>query len=370
MENHCRIPNVIEKIFAASHSAVAYIGGSLTVGVGASDVSRTSWRVLFVEYLYKKYHPTYHCQVSQVMGAVGACESYVGVFTLGRNVLPASPDLAFVEFCVNDRGAPDKDLVVKGMEGIIRQLVSSKNRCEVVLMGMGDRNGSIDHALHREIADHYDLPFIDVQGEIFKKLEERGEAWDSIALEFVDGDPYHLNDYGNQLVFESMRDCFEEQVVLFKEGKRRERFAALPNPKVSDEMQFTKLVDPSKKKSGVSLDGEWELKASGLVPWYYDNILVGRPGSTMTVPFLGTAVCVFGIMYNNGLKIEATLDGKEIAGPYYRHVIEFGKGFVLAHGLENREHVLKLTVGQPSKRHNKLENPTGQIAYIGIASPE
>ena len=87
----------------------------------------------------------------------------------------------------------------------------------------------------------------------------------------------------------------------------------------------------------------------------------------MTLKFKGTAVAVFGLMYNNGLKCEAVLDGKELSGPYLRHFIEFGKGLVLAHGLPNEEHVLQLTVAQPSKRHNKLENPTVQLASIGIA---
>jgi hypothetical protein len=72
-------------------------------------------------------------------------------------------------------------------------------------------------------------------------------------------------------------------------------------------------------------------------------------------------------MYNNGLKVDAELDGKEIAGAYLKHFIEFGKGTVLAHGLPPGEHVLKLTVAQPSSRQNKLENPSAQLAYLGVA---
>ena len=102
---------------------------------------------------------------------------------------------------------------------------------------------------------------------------------------------------------------------------------------------------------------EWEPKDWGHIPWYFDNLLVGKPGAKLTLKFKGTAVAVFGLMYNNGLKCEAVLDGKELSGPYLRHFIEFGKGLVLAHGLPNQEHVLQLTVAEPSKRHNKLDNP-------------
>jgi len=74
-------------------------------------------------------------------------------------------------------------------------------------------------------------------------------------------------------------------------------------------------------------------------------------------------------MYNNGLKVNAVIDGEKASGPYLRHFIEFGKGFVLAHGLPNREHLVELTVDEPSERHNKLENPRAQVAYLAIARP-
>lgn len=368
MSQHCQIPNCIEKIFSASHCSVAYIGGSITVGVGASNVAKTSWRALFTEYLYQQYHRKYHCQVSEVMGAVGASESYVSVFTLPRNVIPAKPDLAFVEFAVNDRGAPDKDLVLKGMEGIVRQLLGGKSRCNVVILGAGSRDGKIDHALHRQVAEHYDIPFIDAQDFIFRKLAERGQAWDAAALDFEINDPWHLNDYGNRLFFEAMRECFEEQVRRFEAGHRKERAAPLPPPLVSDELAHVELVDPTRKNQ-VTLSDGWTVKHKGHVPWYFDNLLVGQPGAKLSFTFTGTAVAVFGLMYNNGLKLEALLDGEELAGPYLRHFIEFGKGMVLAHGLPHGEHRLELTVGETSERHHKLDNPTAQVGYIGIARP-
>jgi hypothetical protein len=367
MADHCQIPNAIEKIMAASHCGCAYIGGSLTVGVGASNVAETSWRALFTRYLYRTYHPKYHCQVSEIMGAVGASESYASVFTLERNVMPAMPDLALVEECVNDSGAPDKNLVLKGMEGIVRQLLSVKGRCEVIIVGQGKADNSVDMSLHRQIADHYDLLFVDAQAYILETLKQRGQSWDAIAIEFEKGDVCHLNDYGNQLVFEAIRLRVEEQVKLYREGKRRERNPALPAPLLSDELQYTQLIDPSRPDDRIVLEGSWERKSRDLVPWYFDNLLVGKPGARMTLNFRGTAVALYGLMFNNGLKLEAELDGKEIPGAYLRHFIEFGKGTLLAHGLPAGEHVLRLTVGPPSQRHNKLDSPTAQVAYIGVA---
>ena len=375
MAEHCQVPNAIEKIFSASHCGVAYMGGSVTAGVGASNTAETSFRALFVQYLYRQYHPRYHCQPSEIMAAIGANESFSAVFTMPRNVTPHNPDLAFIEFCVNDSWTPDKELVLKGMEGIVRQLLTLKERCSVILLGAGRRPGTsaagpakvVDHALHRRVAEHYDLPFVDAQEHIFRTLKERGQSWDDLKPPYLEKDDVHLNDYGQQLVFEAMRDCFEEQVRLYQEGRRKDRDAPLPEPLVSDEFQFVEMVDPANKHKGLTLEGSWQKKPEGLVPWYFDNLMVGSPGAKMRLLFQGTAVCLWGLMYNNGLKVNAMLDGKKVSGPYLRHYIEFGKGTVLAHAMPPGEHVLELVVGEPSKRHNKLENPTAQIAFIGIA---
>lgn len=358
-------------MLAASYVNVAFIGGSLTVGVGASNVAETSWRALFIKHLYQKYHRANSCQVSEIMAAIGASESYVGVFNLGRNVLPHNPALAFIEYCVNDIGVPDRDMVVKGMEGMVRQLLSLPNPCQVIVVGAGSRAGTVDHSLHRQVAEHYDLPFVDVQSYIYAKLKERGQTWDDVSIDFEVNDPWHLNDLGNRLWFEAVRDCFEEQVALYVAGKRKARHPPLPPPLLSDELQFVRLIDPSAKSKAIVLEGDWTRKAEGLFPWYFDNVLVGQPGARMTLTFRGTGVAVFGLLYHNGLKVEAEVDGRAVPGAYLRHCIEFGKGTILAHGLPDGEHVLRLTVAAPSKRHNKLENPTAQIGYLGvIGKPE
>jgi hypothetical protein len=311
------------------------------------------------------------------MGAIGACESYAAAFMVPRNVTPHQPDLAFVEFCVNDAGAPDKDLVVKGMEGIVRQLRSTDTGCDVIILGTGSRpgsskadsDGSVDQSLHRRVAEHYDLPFVDMQSYLLNTLEERGETWDDAALEFEENDPHHLNDYGQQISFEAMREAFEEQIELYRQGKCKDPEAPLPEPLVSEELQYIELHDPSSRKTEVELEGDWDNSPDEMVPWYFDNLLMGSPGAKMTFRFAGTAVAVWGLMYNNGLKVKATLDGEKVRGPYLRHFIEFGKGAVLAHGLPNEEHELVLTVSKASKRHNKLDAPRGQIGYITVAHP-
>ncbi len=374
MSEVCRIFNTVERIKAASYCNVAFVGGSLTAAAGVGNAAVTSWRRLFVRYIYETYHPVYHCQPSEVMGGIGAMESFGAVFTLERNVLPNLPVLAFVEFSVNDRGIPDKDMVLKGMEGIVRQLKTCGTRPDVAIVGAGCRPGSgpadgrIDQSLHREIAEHYGLAFIDVQDYLHKALEQRGQTWDDISIVFEDKDDLHLNDYGNYLWFECLRDWFEAEWRKYDANPTAKPPAELPAPLCSDELQYTKLINPVKRNKKLRKEGSWEKKDKGLVPWYLDDLLVGRQGDTLRFEFTGTAIGAICLVYCNGLKIEAKIDGEDVVGPYTNFGIEFGKFFMLKDGMANKEHVLELEVGKPMSRQNKLEDPTAQIGYLCVAT--
>jgi len=371
------IPDTIRKIFAASYCNIGFVGGSLTAAAGAGDTTVTSWRRLFVQYIYERYHRAYHCQPMEVMGGVGAMESFGAVFTLERNVIPFLPTIVFVEFCVNDRNSPDKDLVKKGIEGIIRQLRACKSHPDVVLVGAGCRPGSdpftgdlVDHTIHRDIADYYGLPFIDVQDYLLTTLAQRGQTWDDVSIVFEAKDSVHLNDYGNRLWFEALREWFEEQVTQYRMNPTDEWSQQLPPPCFSDEFQYTSLIDPSRRDKRFSLEGSWETKNPALVPWYLEHLLIGRPGDKLTFTFSGTAIGAIALVYCNGLKVEAVVDGEKVIGPYTNFSIEFGKFFLMKHGMENREHVLELAVAEPMRRQNKLEDPQAQIGYLCVAKRE
>jgi len=374
MTPSCEAYSTIRMIRAASHCNVGFAGGSLTAGVGATDTSITSWRRLFMRWLYERFHPVYHCQPSEIMGGIGAMESYGAVFTLGRNITPFIPSLVFVEFCVNDAGAPDKDLVRKGLEGIIRQCKAVSTNPDVVFVGAGMRpaegsaTGSCDFSIHREVAAHYGCGFIDVQDFIVRTLAARGQTWDHVSISFAQNDRWHLNDYGNALWFEAVRDWFEEQWKRYDLNPTDDQHdRTLPEPIVSDELAHTALVDPSRRNRAITLEGGWAPRDAAILPWYLDNVLVGRPGDRLTYTFTGSAIGAICMVHPNGLKLEATLDGEAIPGPFTNFGIEFGKFFLMRHGLEDAEHTLTLEVAPPSRRQNRLPDPTAQIGYLAVA---
>jgi len=375
MNHHCHIPYTLERIKMAGGAPIAFIGGSMTIASGASDTTATSWRRLFMRFIYEHYVSVYHCKAAEIMGAIGAIKSVGSSFMLKRNILPRKPVLAFIEECVNDRQSPDKDLVRKGIEGIIRQLKAADPATDIVFLGAGCRpgkgdreDGLIDHTLHRELADYYGCAFIDIQEYLLKELKKRGQSWDNIAVTAWPDDPLHINDYGNHLWFSCVKDWFLEQEVAYAQDPQFKPGRLLAKPLHSDELQFTKLIDPSRKSKHIVLEGSWKKSEDISVPWYMDNVFEGRPGDTLRFTFTGTAVGTFSHVYNNGLKLEAKIDGVDAVGPFTNFTVEFGNFDMIAHGLPLKEHILELTVAKPMKRLNNLEDPTARLGYIGIAT--
>lgn len=370
MDERCRIAKTVYTMKAGFYVNVAFAGGSLTVAIGASNTANTTWRRLFMRYLRDMYLPMYRFQISEIYGAMGGLMSCGLAFTLKRQVISHDPTIVFVEEVWNDfTSSPDRMLVKKAVEGCIRQIKSSKTTPDCVLVGVGCRigagdkkDGTLDHSLHRELADYYKIPFVDLQSYVNEQLVVRGQKWENIAF-----DACHLNDYGQQMWYEALRNWFDRQVNIYEIEPAKHETADLPPPLYSDEFQHVLTVDPSRKSKAVRLKGSWEKMEDPEVPWYFENVLKGRTGDKLTFTFKGTGIGVFCQTYNNGLKIEAVLDGKEIAGPYTNYPVEFGTFHMLGHGLKYGEHVLELAVGDKMKNRNRLADPTGRIAYLCVA---
>lgn len=364
-------PKTISKIKSGWWAPVAFVGGSLTVGTGSSNTSTNSWRRLFVRYLHDRYERTYNCRIGDCVMAIGAMSSHAMSFILPKYLPRKKPFLVFLEHAVNDNGQPNQDLIRTGIEGMIRQARSYDSDPDIVLLRAAtrpdcevDTKTQATFEMHKEVAAHYGAACIDVNAYIQRTLASRGQNWDTVGV-----DNFHMNDYGNRLWFECLREWFEEQVRIYEENPVNTIDREMPEPLYSDEFQYTKLTSPAKKSKAVELEGDWRpgTEEGVSVPWWMDSVLVGRPGAKLTFTFTGTAIAAVPMQHPNGLKLEAVLDGKEIAGPYTNWVADFGRTMLLEQGMENTEHVLELTVGTPLRGKN-LDDPTVRLAYLGVST--
>lgn len=103
------LPNLFAKLQSPGSVRIAYLGGSITAQDG--------WRPKTLNW-FRTNFPT--ARVEEINAAIGGTGSDLGVFRLRHDVLEHKPDLLFIEFAVNDSGAPPAQ-IHRCMEGIVRQ---------------------------------------------------------------------------------------------------------------------------------------------------------------------------------------------------------------------------------------------------------
>lgn len=174
MEQEGRLSNFYAKLRdleAGESLNVAYFGGSITNGSGASGQDTTSWRALVGQHITnlvqeanpdvtvtnKVLRPSQNDQfddvsedgiiINNINGAIGASASYFGVHRVYDDLGFAvkAPDVVFLEFTFNDDGAGDnasrkytdsngKEAIAPAVEyeGIIRQIYTYAPDCEII----------------------------------------------------------------------------------------------------------------------------------------------------------------------------------------------------------------------------------------------
>lgn len=173
---------------------IAIIGGSITEGAGASRY-KNSYAYKLEQYLNEKKYI-----VIKNLGAGGTASQF-GLFRLKRDLGDFKPDIIFIEFAVNDRIYNSIDSS-KYFEGLIRECAKITEKIIIIdcPTGLADSCTSI----HKKIAYYYNIPVIDIQDAVWKKIGNREFAWSDISI-----DNLHPNDNGHDLYFKIIKENLE-----------------------------------------------------------------------------------------------------------------------------------------------------------------
>lgn len=171
---------------------VAYFGGSVTDGYGASKPNETSWRALTSAWLADNFPDA---DIREVNAAIGASGSRLGRYRVERDVISQKPDLLFVEFAINDVYCGETALEAKeGFESVIRSVKKALPDCDIVAVYTTDDyrvsiGGTYEQmTAHESVAAYYDLPSVNVGGALARTKSlsgSRSEAWKTYYLDIV-----------------------------------------------------------------------------------------------------------------------------------------------------------------------------------------
>lgn len=143
---------------------IAYLGGSITEGAGATGSNRYATQL--TNRYFKTKYPSKN--VIEVNAGVGGTPSDLGLFRMAKDVSSKNPDVVFVEFAVNDTGRDEKT-VKQNMEGIVRQLSRLPKQPVVIFLYTAKADfAAVDKtiAYHQKIADYYGIASINLNSYV------------------------------------------------------------------------------------------------------------------------------------------------------------------------------------------------------------
>lgn len=311
--------NVIAKLRAGQPVKIAYLGGSITAAAG--------WRVQTREWFSQEFP---QAKVEEIHAAIGGTGSDLGVFRVEWDALRHKPDLLFVEFAVNDGGAPP-ERIWQAMEGIVRQTWAANPRtdiCFVYTYRVGYesdlREGLCPRAASamEMLADHYGIPSINFALKVVE-LQQAGklvfqsdEPLQAGVIRFSQDGVHPLTE-GHRIYTQLVAEAVEQ---MAKGPGPRDHGPKLETAFVEDHWQAAKMVPVT----APMLSGDWKELApeSPLAGRFGDRMgtiwEATQPGSRLTFQFRGSTARLYDLLGPDGGQVIITVDGRPSGKPVPR----------------------------------------------------
>ena len=398
----CRVreglPNVFHKLRQGRPVRIAYLGGSITAQQG--------WRPKTLDWFRSQFPKA---DISEINAAIGGTGSDLGVFRLQQDVLDHQPDLVFVEFAVNDGGAP-VHRIHQAMEGIVRQTLRANDDTDIcfvyTLVGAWTqtlRDGHFPRAASamEAVADHYGIPSIHM-GLAVSKLEgqdklvfkgnkptteaEKAALGDRILFSPDNVHPY--TDSGHELYAQAVIRSMARSRQVGRPGPHR-----LPAPLTADHWEAAKMVSLSQatlSPGWKKLDPARNALAKRFNHRMPEMYSASEPGQTIKIRFKGTGLRVYDLLGPDCGQIKVTLDDHAtVVKPRFDAYCTYHRlgALTIAENLPDTVHTVTLEIhpAQPdnaailAKRKESMDRPerfddtawyVGAIMVLGEVMPD
>lgn len=194
---------VMRKAESGEPVSIVCIGGSITQGTisgGTKDSemlksgelpSKSAYAEIFFRWWQERFPES---SFSFVNAGIGGTDSYLGVHRLKQDVLEHQPDLVLVEFSVNDA---DDNFHKTTYDNLIYHLLNAECRPAVMLLFMGQTNGTSAQGNHVFVGHHYSVPMVSC-ANVMSGLMESGR----FSAQELSGDQVHPSALGHAVTGE------------------------------------------------------------------------------------------------------------------------------------------------------------------------
>ena len=340
------LPNSLKKFQEKEKARVAFVGGSITYNPG--------WRDSVSQYIEKRFPET---EFEFIAAGIPSMGSTCDAFRLERDIfMNGKVDLVFIEAAVNDhlKGRPQNE-IQRSMEGMIRHIYTNNPLADVVFMYFVDPMMIKDYQrkivpeiiqFHDKVAAYYQIPAINLAQEVSERIAAGEFSWDK------DFKNLHPSPFGQGLYAHSIIE-FLDQAWSEKNEK--------PSPNV-----FPKKLDlacydmgrlipaseiPLRKGWKYVQDWQPEIKANTRSNYVNVPMLIGdHTSESLKITFKGNAVGLAVAAGPDAGIVKYSIDGgawkKQDLFTKHSTVYHLPWYFMLADGLENGDHILKIKLSE------------------------
>ena len=200
MGNTFRIQKAIQKAKSGKPVTLAYIGGSITQGAGATPIhtecyAYKSWKMFQKKFAIKE-------NVKFIKAGVGGTPSELGMLRFERDVLRENeqPDIIVIEFAVNDEGDETKG---DCYESLVRKALKLPWKPAVILLFSVFANDWNLQERLMPVGLRYDLPMVSIKDAVVPQFKNKEKQ--SITKNQFFYDMFHPGNAGHSV----MADCIE-----------------------------------------------------------------------------------------------------------------------------------------------------------------
>lgn len=356
--NTYRLGNAIARAKKGEDITVAYIGGSITQGAGATPINTEC-------YAYKSF-----CQFKEVAGGkdnvhyvkagVGGTPSELGMLRFDRDVRHGKddPDVVIVEFAVNDEGDETKG---DCYESLVRKILKLKSKPAVILLFsvFADDYNLQDRLM--PVGYQYDLPMVSLKNAVTPQFYDKDNRLVTKNQYFYD--IYHPSNLGHTIMADCLGNLFKEvalsdlESVVDETEQLLEKGTAIGNTfddvKLMDKKDIFDKADihcggfteTDQVLQSVEMNLDLEVTPEFPYNWMYDGSKGSREAFEMTI----TCKSLVMIFKDSG-ETDAAKADIYVDGAFVRTADPFVNGWlhcnpiIIHKGNEAKEHHIKVQV--------------------------
>ena len=199
MGNYARVKNVLDRAKRGEEVTIAFIGGSITQGAGATPIHLKS----YAYQTWERFKANFGENVRLIKAGVGGTPSELGMIRFERDVLRSGavkPDLIVIEFSVNDEGDETKGLCY---ESLVRKCLALSDDTAVILIHAVFANDwNLEERLG-PVGERYEIPMVSVRQGVVSQFYLKPDTGRVLTKSQFFYDVFHPTNVGHTI----MADC-------------------------------------------------------------------------------------------------------------------------------------------------------------------